>query len=65
MSAETIPQLPYTVQQVADMYGMKETAVLAEIRSGRLRARHKRGMVKRWFITNQDLVDWVNGMLED
>lgn len=64
MAANAIPQLPYTVKQVAEMYDMREAAVLAEIHAGRLPARHKRGMMKCWYMTLDDLKVWAEGMLE-
>jgi hypothetical protein len=62
----TIPRLPYTVKQVADMYNMSVESVYAEIRAQRLPAHHKRGATKRWFITDADLHEWINvNLLED
>lgn len=59
-----VPKLPYTVRQVADMYGMSEGAIRKEISSGRLKAAHKRGQTKVWYITDAWLKDWAENMLE-
>lgn len=57
-------QLPYTPAQVAQMYGVSVAYVYNEIRSGRLRAHHKRGEQKRWYVTEADLAHWAeHGML--
>lgn len=58
------PRLPYTVAQVADMYGMGVEAVRREIRSGRLPASHKRGQSRKWYVTDADLETWAATMLE-
>lgn len=66
MSKATLPKLPYTPPQVAKMYGLGTETIYREIRAGRLKARHKKGQRKRWYITEQDLVDWVEKtMFED
>lgn len=58
------PQLPYTVRQVAEMYGVCAETIRREIHAGRLKAHHKRGMVRIWYITPDDLKDWAENMLE-
>lgn len=66
MSASArMPRLPYTVQQVAEAYGVSKMTIYREIEAGRLRARKKRGCKKQWFITDEDLADWASGMLEE
>lgn len=56
-------KLPYTVRQVAEMAGCSECSILREIHSGRLKARHKRGMQHQYFMTEADLEDWQENML--
>lgn len=58
------PQLPLTVKQVAEMYGVCAETIRREIRAGRLKAHHKRGMVRIWYIRPKDLEDWAENMLE-
>ncbi len=53
--------LPMTPAQAAERAGVGVGAIYAEIASGRLRARHKRGQVKRWWITEADLKEWASG----
>lgn len=65
MAAERMPELPYTVKQVANMYGCSTETIRREINSGRLRASHKRGQTKVWYITKDALKDWVENMLEE
>lgn len=61
----TLPKLPYTPQQVASMYGIPVHRVYSEIKAGRLAARHKRGEDKKWYITETDLVDWIERRMWD
>lgn len=62
---QTLPRLPYTVKEVAEMYGVSGNYIYREIREGRLRARHKRGETKAWYVTDEDLREWVeSGMWE-
>lgn len=59
------PRLPYTVREVADMYGMSVETVRREIHAGRLKAAHKRGQRRVWYITQANLKDWAENMLEE
>lgn len=59
------PPMPYTPTQVAEMYGVCDETIYREIRAGRLKAKHKRGMSRKWYITESDLRDWTQNMLED
>lgn len=58
------PRLPYTVKQVADMYGVSAETIRREIQAGRLPARHKRGQTRVWYMTDADLETWAATMLE-
>lgn len=59
-------RLPYTPAQVAQMYGVSVNSIYNEIKSGRLRAHHKRGDRKRWYVTEADLAHWAeHGMFGD
>lgn len=60
-----MPPLPYTVQQVADQYGYSVDKIRREIREGRLPARHKRGQSRIYYMTDKDIKDWIDNMLED
>ena len=51
--------LPMTPAQAAARAGVGLPTIYAEIAAGRLRARHKRGQVKRWWITEADLEEWA------
>lgn len=58
-------RLPYTTAEVAAMVGRSKTFILDEIRSGRLHARHKKGQVKYWYMTEEDVREWLEkGMWE-
>lgn len=59
-----IPKHPYTVKQVAEMYGYTEDGIRNEIKVGRLHASHKKGQSKKWYITEKDLRKWTEEMLE-
>lgn len=61
----TRPSLPYTVKEVAEMYGFSADAIRKEISSGRLKAAHKRGQTKVWYIKQAWLDDWAENMLEE
>lgn len=52
-------RLPYTVAEVAAMYGKSRNTILREIASGRLPAKHKKGETKRWYITDEALEEWA------
>lgn len=58
-------KLPYTVQEVAEMVGCSTSTILRDIHSGILKARHKKGQVRVWYITDEALKDWTENMLED
>jgi len=64
-AASSAPELPYTVKQVAKMYGCSTETIRREINAGRLKASHKRGQTKVWYITKEALKDWAENMLED
>lgn len=58
--------IPMTPAQAAEAAGVGVGVIYADIAAGRLRARHKRGQVKRWYITEADLAEWASGgMLEE
>ena len=59
------PKHPYTIQEVADMYGYTYERIRREISEGRLHAAHKRGQSKRWYITDADLKEWTETMLAE
>lgn len=62
----TAPQLPLTPKEVAEIYGISVSVVRKEIEKGSLKARHKRGQTKNWYITREAIEEWVqNGFLED
>ncbi len=63
--AKNAPQLPYTVKQVAEMYGVCAETIRREISAGRLKAAHKRGQRRIWYITEANLNDWAENMLEE
>ncbi len=63
--AKALPRLPYTVKEIAEHYGMSTEAVRKEIVTGRLRAAHKRGQSKVWYVKHEWLCDWAENMLED
>lgn len=65
MNAPALPAIPWTPAQVAEMYGVSDETIYREIRSGRLRAKHKRGQSRKWFITDDALREWAETMLED
>lgn len=63
--AKAMPQLPLTVKEVAEQYGMSAKAVRKEIASGRLKAAHKRGQTKIWYMKPEWLDEWAENMLEE
>ena len=58
-----LPELPLTPRQVAEAYGMSYQNIMNEIWAGRLHARKKKGSEKRWYITKDDLRDWVENSM--
>lgn len=65
MSAASAPRLPYSPAQIAEMYGVSTETIYREIRSGRLKGRHKRGQSRKWFVTDEALREWAETMLEE
>lgn len=63
--ANVMPQLPRTVKEVAEHYGMSTEAVRQEIASGRLKAAHKRGQSKVWYMKPEWIDEWAETMLEE
>ena len=60
------PPLPMTPHEVAQIYGVSDEYICREIRAGRLKARHKRGGVRNWYITREALEEWAeSGFLAD
>ena len=58
--------MPMTPQQAADRLGVGVSVVYRAIESGSLRARHKRGQSRRWWVTEADLAHWAEeGMFEE
>lgn len=58
-------RLPYTVKQVAEMVGCSTDTIRKEIRAGHLKARHRRGRTKIWYVTKEDLSEWAENYLEE
>lgn len=58
-------RLPYRVKEVAGILSVSEEFVRKEIREGRLKARHKRGGTRTWWITQSDLDEWMAGGMLD
>lgn len=55
---DDLPEPPMTPRQVAEAYGISYQNVIIEINTGRLPARRKKG-TKRWFITKDNLREWL------
>jgi excisionase family DNA binding protein len=53
-------------EEVAELTGWSKDVIYEEIRSGRLRARHKRGEIRKWWITVDDMDEWIqHGLWEE
>lgn len=63
--ASKLPRLPYSVKEVAEHYGLSPEAVRNEIAKGRLRAAHKRGQTKVWYMKPEWVAEWAETMLEE
>lgn len=55
------PQLPMRLSEVAELLGMSYKSVHREVQSGRLKAWHKKGENKIWYVTQADLNEWAEG----
>lgn len=64
MTTKAPPRLPYTVKEVAKMYGCSVQHIRDEIHAGRLKGRHKKDGTRFWYITDEALKDWTENYLE-
>lgn len=65
MPSKAIPQLPYTIKEVAAMYGRSTEYIRQEIVKGRLKAARKRGEKKTLYIKPEWVKEWTENYLEE
>lgn len=62
---EHATRLPFRVKEVAEMFNVSECFIRKEIHLGNLKAAHKRGESKIWWIKQEWIDEWASGGMLD
>ena len=54
-------KMPLSPKQAAERCGVRVTVIYSAIANGTLRARHKVGTSRNWWILEEDMVAWASG----
>lgn len=61
MAENVLPKMPLTVKQIVHKHkGVTARSLYKAIAEGRLKARHKAGETKTWYIREEDLAEYFD-----